>query len=950
MAAATTYFVVEYDNEASGPFVAEGANLTWSGGTGFIITVVDLGTVGKLHVALISGVKPTNNQVLTQGSTTADTNGPAPNGDSELLLYPAYFREDATVAASGAITWAGPALGTTHSFFWDGQTVNVVVGEILTFVDGQKCEVVTVESDTGTSGEFSVRWISFIDTLGFPDDNDTFTGDLGGNGTLNGVVHPRAYTPLHLHRLLADLNDDAAPAGNDFLSIIDATASDRSTDQIITLLGSVSINDTVSQHMFGGSVSQASGATLYSGLDIQITDSAAGASNPIVIQNDAIVTAYWENAYNPDSIAGRVRLLIKTRSDGVDVDGKRVKAKLLEYGDSYFEGATTLGTATTALALFSSPDGNNTTAVATVAGAPYNTIVITEGYQTIDYNNGNGATPFGLKFDLGSATKAQAYERWKYIQRRGTSENLFGRNAQLVTGVTRNFAYDGESGGPFVEDEIVAWGTEITYQSLAALKVWQVDADAGPGFSDQTTGFNDATDANFTPFPATEATSDYVAIGYSTKFNRVVFDNASGTAVQGVGGVVAWEYWNGTAWAALSGVTDGTSGFTAAKSDGQVLSFTAPSDWASTTLNGTAAFYIRARVTTVYSTNPVYDQGFISGTFTLGEVVNFIGSGARGRLVYVKADAAPALTGRLIFAMDGTTVPLATDTLSAVSSGAASDVNAVTNNSNAGRGLLTALNDAGTTGNLYLQLLIGTSPVDNQLIYGSTSGASCAVNGAVSSRVINNAYVGVFTGSDFQTNLGIALDTTDATAGDRLRNLLDVVQAPPNNQQGTVTGGTAGDRVAVYPWDGSTLDVNGFPEQDFNEMTLDVALVGGSSTTVDVNAIPVNTPASGYLRIQRNSDGEYDLVQYSSWAGSVFTLVGTAPSAASIGNNVFRALIDRVWATTGVPESYTAVQTGSNQVVITLRRGGVAPIKTFKGSATFGATGFTAAVVRTSDA
>lgn len=798
----TTYFVVVYDNEASGPFVAEGALLTWSGGTGFIVTVVDQGTVGKLHVALISGVRPTNNQVLTQGSTTADTNGPAPNGDSELLLYPAYMREDVAVAQSGAVSWTGPALGATHSFFFDGQTVNVVAGEILTFVDGQKCEVITVESDTGTSGELSVRWITFMDTFGFPEDNDTFTGDIAGNGTLNGLVHFRGYTPLNLHRLLADLNDDASPAGNDFLSIIDATPSDRSTDQIIALLGSVAISDTVSQHMYGGSIAQVSGATLYSGWDVQITDS-DGNTEPVLIANDAIITEYWANAYFPDSIAGRVRILQKTRHDGVDIDGKRVKGKLLRYGDAYFEGSTTLGTGTTALALFSAPDGNNTTGVGTVAGAPYNTIVIVEGYQTVDYNNGSGATPFGLKFDLGSATKAQAYERWKYIQRQGTAETLFSRNAQLVTGVTRNFAYDGESGGPFVEDEVIAWGTDVTYS-----------AEAG-------------------------------------------------------------------------------------------------------------------------------------GPFQVGEVITFSPSGARGRLLYLDDNGT---TGRLLLAMEGTVVPTASDTATGVTSTATADVDAVTNNSNAGRGLLIALDDDGATGNLYYQALVGVDPVDNQLVYGATSNALCAVNGAVSSRVINNQFVGVFTGADFQTNLGISLDPSDATAGDRLRNLLNVVQAPPNNQQGQVTGGAAGDYIAVYPWDGAALDVNGFPEPNFNEMALTTALVGGSSTTAIVNAIPANTPAAGFLRIERDSDGEFDRVQYSSWTGLTFTLVGTAPSAAAIGNDVFRALIDRAWATTGVPESYTAVQTGSNAVAITLRRGGVNPIKTFKGSATFGAAGFIAAVQRISDA
>jgi hypothetical protein len=811
MASSTTYFVVEYDNEASGPFTAEGALLTWSGGTGFIVTVVDDGSTGKLQCALVSGVIPTNDEELTQGSTTADTNGPAANGDAELMLYPAYARVDLTVAQGGATTWAGPALGTTHSFLFDGQSTNVVANEILTFSDGQTCEVITVESDAGASGELSVRWISFIDTLGFPDDNDTFSGDQGGDGALNGVVHPRAYTPLHLHRLYSDLNDDPAPAGNDFLAVYDPDASAKDTDQIVRLLN-VTINDTVAQHMYGGSVEQDDGDTLYSGWNVQLVDP-DGQTAPVLIQDDAIITDYWGNAYSPDSIQGRVRIMLKTREDGVDIDGKRVSGKILRYGHNYFLGTTTLGTAATGLTLFTGVDGNNQTAEGTVAGSPYNTIVIVEGYQEIDFNNGNGATPYSLSFDLGSATKSQAYERWKYISREGTSETLFGRNAQLVTGVNLDFAYDAEASGPFIEDETIAWGCEVPY-----------------------------------------------------------------TAESG-------------------------------------------------------------------------------GPFTFGNVLVGDTSGARGRIIYLDDQGT---TGTIIVALEGATGFDNTEGLTEVSGGAATGATAtsgtVVNNTTFGTALLMALDDNGTDGFLYTQQLIGLPPNNNQTIYGATSLATASVDAATSrnSRVINtNLYVGAFTGSDFNpTNFGIALDSSDAGTNDRLVNLLGVQQAPPNNQQGQVTGGSAGDFLAVLPWDGSTLDVNGFAEPDFDEMQLASALTAGVSTSVDVGAgnIPANTPAAGYLLVERDSDSELDLLEYSAHNGDdTFTLVGTAPSAASIGNNVMRALIYGTWATTGVPESYTAVQTSTNQVTITLKRGGVNPIKPSHGTATFGASGFTSAVQRISD-
>lgn len=145
-----------------------------------------------------------------------------------------------------------------------------------------------------------------------------------------------------------------------------------------------------------------------------------------------------------------------------------------------------------------------------------------------------------------------------------------------------------------------------------AAQVWQVDADAGPAFSDQTTDFNDAGAGDWVVFPATDAVGDYAAIGLSFPFNKLILTSVGGT--QGVGGVVVWEYWNGSAWTALSGVTDGTTSFTAALGAGQTVSWTVPGDWAAQVLNGSASlYYVRARITTTYTTNPAYSQGVLGG-------------------------------------------------------------------------------------------------------------------------------------------------------------------------------------------------------------------------------------------------------------------------------------------------------------------------------------------------
>ncbi len=143
-------------------------------------------------------------------------------------------------------------------------------------------------------------------------------------------------------------------------------------------------------------------------------------------------------------------------------------------------------------------------------------------------------------------------------------------------------------------------------------QVWQVDASGAPDFVNETVDANDPGDNDWLMFlaGAGEDVGDYVAIGYLEQFGGVVFDNANG--VQGVDGVVVWEYWDGDSWETLSDVTDGTVGFTIGVADDQELTFSIPADWASQVLNESAdLYYIRARLTTIYSTNPVYDQGFI---------------------------------------------------------------------------------------------------------------------------------------------------------------------------------------------------------------------------------------------------------------------------------------------------------------------------------------------------
>lgn len=802
----TTYYRLEYSSQAGGEFTEEGVPVTWNAGadSGFIVTDIPNGTAGVLYIAIIgTSVVPDNADTLTQGAVTADVD------TSNLLLYPAYLRDDVSVTDTAGvidIRHTGVALGATHSFQFESQTANAVVGEILTFAtSGAECEVITVVSDVGATGELDVRWITDLDTVGLPADNESFTGDIAGDGQLNGVVHPRGYTSLELHRFLALLNSTQDIAGDDDLSVVDFTASERSTDQIVALQGTANIDDTVAQHMYGGSLEQGSGNSrvLYSGLSVNVT-SPLGTTRPVLFQEDAIITDYWNNGYFPDSVAGNIRILVKTVENGVDIDGRRIKGKLLEFSQGYFEASTTLGFAETSLALVSAPDGNNITPVGTVGA--YTPPTKTEGYQLLDFLEGSGSTPFGLSYDFNTLISLETYEYTKYVQRRGTAETLFGRNAQLFTGFNINFAYDNEVGGDPTQSEILAYGTEIPYTGGSGTVV---------------------------------AVGDTVEGGTSLSRGRVIYvDDTAGT-----GTII---------------VADPTGSFNNTE--------------ALTTLRGASEW-----------------------TATSGTVVN---NSASGQIIN--------------YAFESTT----------------------------------------TTGNIYGQLLTGTVPADNQTLYGATSNVTLDVNGTPATRTINNQYIGTYTGANYSpVNFGIAIDPSDAIAGDGFTNLLDAGVNPPDTRSGVVTNVKIGDYVTVYPYDGSAVDAKGEPEPNFNEMVTTATIASGStSVVVGASNIPNNTPSAGFLRVQRDSDDNLELLEYSSWTNTTgtFTLVGTAGIDATIGNSVMRAFIDVVAVADGQVDYQAQYSAPTTLTAITVRRGGSPdPIKTFKTTQPFG--GFSVQTVRTAD-
>lgn len=121
-------------------------------------------------------------------------------------------------------------------------------------------------------------------------------------------------------------------------------------------------------------------------------------------------------------------------------------------------------------------------------------------------------------------------------------------------------------------------------------------ADDGGVFVDETSEGSSNTTADMTLLPTTPVVSDAYYFGHQEEFSRLKIDVST---AQAKGTVVTWEYWNG-AWVALSGVTDASSSFSVAGKS--IVSWTAPGDWATTSVtnqaNAGAMYFVRARVTT----------------------------------------------------------------------------------------------------------------------------------------------------------------------------------------------------------------------------------------------------------------------------------------------------------------------------------------------------------------
>jgi len=308
------------------------------------------------------------------------------------------------------------------------------------------------------------------------------------NGDIRHVSGTAHYTVLELHRFLQGLADDPSAGSDDLLDITSITPSERSTDNIITLLGTYNIDDAAAEYFYGGSIKQGSGGTeaIYSGLKV------LGAVNNVntqiqIVQNHALydATPFWgtqsTGGYNGDAAAGVLfRILVKSKAAGAVIDGQRVRVQARHWGDTYDFFNVTLGEGEAVAAIGTTPDAQNNIAIGTVqAWASGDIPTNTEGYQTINLNNGNGAQPYYSKWHYNTnVLKLKATWNWikEITSQVSPVASLYGISGDLFLGVTHQVNINTPT-GTYVQNAVLTFtggtGILLAIDSVTAgTKIW----------------------------------------------------------------------------------------------------------------------------------------------------------------------------------------------------------------------------------------------------------------------------------------------------------------------------------------------------------------------------------------------------------------------------------------------------------------------------------------------
>ena len=790
---------------------------------------------------------------------------------------------------------------------------------------------------------------------------DDFSVALNGDIRYTGTT--TNYTVIAFHRYLGGLMDDAAAAGDDLLDITNATASARSTDNIITLNEPYNIDWVVSQHLYDGSVTQNGGDDRWDGILVY-----AAAGMPLqLIQNEVPISPnFWDTGINADASAGiSHRFMVKVRTGGADIDNRVIlgQTRVNEYTYSAFlanGGQTVPGN--NVLALTYADDLNNNTAIATIEG--WTTIDnTTEGYNAIDVNNDTTDEYYYSEWNRAALTINQFTERHKWLTRESTildSSADTGSDFQVgnatITGQAQSFAV----------------GSNDEYLTRVRVKMKKTGSPTGNltavlythtgsfGTTSTPTGAALATSATFDVADLTTAYKEYEldfsgdlylmlnsATYYCISFEHAVIDGSNYISIEGL-------------------ASSGTHGGNRAQEVG-TWSAAATDDLDFEVFSSPDVYGLAGEVFRGITHEVALSTG--SGTWATPEHERLTWSGGTGQLLAVDNKTGASATAMWIQLLTGA-APTNTQVITGDDSGATGTASGTAGTRTVsvppfGASTGTAIIGAYGLGVEYNDLVSADKVTAlDELVYSTPDNQTWTLGGLVFSpdadriMVTPRGYMYQYDNDDGAFNLGETLTYTSPAGTAYLSNIVDdgttgwhivrMLTGDPPEDDGTITGGGSS----------TTADVNGdaVPYQDVRYMKLATTLNSDPETdVVCVDNIPTWLPGSGSIRIQMNT-GLYRLIAYSSYITKTFTISGTenfsadpaTGGAAEAGNSIYPTPLDQ--DASAASHNFVGTYTSDVDLFFRVRDGGATPIKTNEGIATFGAGGGSATATRISDA
>jgi len=175
---------------------------------------------------------------------------------------------------------------------------------------------------------------------------------------------------------------------------------------------------------------------------------------------------------------------------------------------------------------------------------------------------------------------------------------------------------------------------------------------------------------------------------------------------------------------------------------------------------------------------------------------------------------------------------------------------------------------------------VTTNPVGDYFLLG---GPQKTVAGKVYSEAhygyvpVKAAPFGTFAGGTYFGARGVWIENMAASdvQSYQLKDAGNTTQTPPNFQTIVVTNLVAGDTVAVFRTSAGSID------KALYSMTAQGA---GASTITVGSSIATDTPTSGKVRVVDTATNTEQRYRFSSWSGSVFTLVSGATGSATAGS------------------------------------------------------------------